>query len=193
MSDFTSVELSRLSRYLPGCARYVSLLCPNSWNLCNKNCVLWPEVENFAQPGSIEYSGRMMIVSTRVELSLQTRPFRYSVRYITIFPPEVEIVKWALHCPTRCSELIYAQNWSSGWKLKLHHQELHSLTGCREFLPGRLYLILPLDEDVFYQRSTQSSDLKVSSICKINLNSPANSWNFPMKNFILWPEVQNFS
>jgi hypothetical protein len=42
--------------------------------------------------------------------------------------------------------------------LKVSHKELHSPTGCWEFLPGKSYLILQPEDDGFYKRLTQSSD-----------------------------------
>jgi len=69
----SSIELSLLSWKLTDSARQITIVRMESWNFPMRNCILWLEVENSFQGGSIESSSRKMIVSTSVELSLSGR------------------------------------------------------------------------------------------------------------------------
>jgi hypothetical protein len=82
----TSVELNLSSRQLLGSATQISLLRMKSWKFGNKNCILRPEVQNFAQAGCIESSGWKLIRSTSVELSPPTTHFPASPRKISMLP-----------------------------------------------------------------------------------------------------------
>ena len=68
-----SIELCRSSRKLPETACKILILRPECWICLKMNCILQPEVENFTQAGSIEPSGRRILVSTNIELSLSSR------------------------------------------------------------------------------------------------------------------------